>query len=158
MRGFAVPVGGVLLLLGPAALSGCGPSAAAPSADAGPSGSAPSGAAARACLAVTGGAPWHGLRRVQGDRVTVDAYDDYFSPSCLVVPAGAAVTLVLTDRGHLPHTLLAAGSAVDASVDAGQTAFVTLPPVRHPTRLACSLHEDERMLLAVVPADGGDGV
>jgi plastocyanin len=162
MRGFSTRAGGLLVLVGLAASSACGTSAAAPSSAAAASAAAPSGAAARACLDVTGGAPWHGLRRVDGDRVTVDAYDDYFSPNCLVVPAGTPVTLVLTDRGHLPHTLIAAGSSVavsvDASVDAGQTAFVTLPALRHPTKLACSLHEDERMLLAVVPADGGDGV
>jgi len=74
-----------------------------------------------------------------------------------VVPEGASVTMVLTDRGHLPHTLMADGTTVAASVDAGQTAFVALPAVRQPLQLACDLHLDERMLLAVVP-EGGDGV
>src|SRR3954453_9022072 len=131
MRGFSTRAGGLLVLVAVTASSACGTSAAAPPGGRPASVAAPSGAAARACLDVTGGAPWHGLRRVDGDRVTVDAYDDYFSPNCLVVPAGTAVTLVLTDRGHLPHTLIAAGSSgavsveasVDASVDAGQTAF-----------------------------------
>jgi plastocyanin len=160
MRGSSIPIAGVLLLIGLTGVSGCDGSAASSSSSSvasAPSVAPPSGAAARSCLDVTGGAPWHGLLRVDGDRVTVDAYDDYFSPSCLVVPPGAAVTLVLTDRGHLPHNLFADGSAVAASVDAGQTAFVTLPAVRHPMRLVCRIHEDERMLLAVVP-DGGDGV
>jgi len=117
---------------------------------------APTDEAARACLEVTDGAPWHGVRHVDGDRVTVDAYDDYFSPSCLVVPAGTAVTVVLTDRGHLPHTL-EGGSTDAASVDAGQTAFVTVPAVSRPTRLVCGLHEDEQMVLAVVPEGDSGG-
>jgi hypothetical protein len=133
-------------------VAGCG-EAAAPTAA-----GEPTDAAARACLDVTGGAPWHGLGRVEGDQATVDAYDDYFSPSCLVVPAGVAVTVVLTDRGHLPHTLEGAGTAGGASVDAGQTAFVTVPPVHRPTRLVCGLHEDEQMVLAVVPDESGGGV
>lgn len=122
-----------------------------------PSVAPPSDAAARACQQVTGGAPWHGMDRVRGDQVTLDAYDDYFSPSCLVVPAGRALTLVLTDRGHVPHTLEGDGTAVSASVDAGGTTFVTLPPLRHPVRLLCGIHEDERMMLAVVPELGPAG-
>jgi hypothetical protein len=118
---------------------------------------APAGPTARTCQQVTGGAPWHGLLRVRGDRGTLDAYDDYFSPSCLVVPAGRSVTLVLTDRGHLPHTLMAPPLGVDVSVDAGQTAFVSLPPVRAPSRLICGLHEDEHMVMAIVPAPQGPG-
>ena len=142
------------ILLVPAGLllaTGCADPAARPTA------ATPTDAVARACLDVADGAPWHGLRHVDGERVTVDAYDDYFSPSCLVVPAGTAVTVVLTDRGHLPHTL-EGGSTDAASVDAGQTAFVTVPAVSRPTRLVCGLHEDEQMVLAVVPeADSGGG-
>lgn len=122
-----------------------------------PSAAPSSDPSARACQGVTGGAPWHGMAHVRGDRVTLDAHDDYFSPSCIVVPAGRSVTLVLTDRGSLPHTLEGNGTVVSASVDAGGTTFVTLPPVRRPTRLVCGLHEDEHMLLAVVPEAGGAG-
>lgn len=141
------PGGLVLAVL----LAGCG-STAAPS-----SSPAPADAAARACQDVTGGAPWHGMLRVRGDRATLDAHDDYFAPSCLVVPAGRPVTLVLTDRGHLPHTLEWEGTTVSASVDAGGTTFVTLPPVQRPARLVCGLHVDEQMVLAVVPEPGGTG-
>lgn len=148
---------GAALLLGLALLAGCG--SAPTSSPAAPEG-VPAGPVASTCQEVTGDAPWHGLLRVTGDRVTLDAHDDYFSPSCLVVPAGRAVTLVLTNRGHLPHTLGGPGALVSASVDAGQTAFVTLPPLRRPMRLVCGLHADEQMVLAVVPAaparQGGD--
>jgi hypothetical protein len=132
---------------GPAA--GCA-AAARPSA-------APPDATAPACLQATDHAPWHGLLRLHGARATLDAFDDYFSPNCLVVPPGRSVTLVLTDRGHLPHTLVGDGVAVAASVDAGETTFVTLPPLTRPTRLVCGLHEDQRMVLAVVPAAGSSG-
>lgn len=122
-----------------------------------PSSAPPSDAAAQACQQATGGAPWHGMLRVDGARATLDAFDDYFSPNCLVVPPGRSVVLVLTDRGHVPHTLAGDGVAVAASVDAGETAFVTLPPLARPTRLVCGLHQDEQMVLAVVPAGGSSG-
>jgi hypothetical protein len=115
----------------------------------------PAGPTARTCQRVTGGAPWHGLLRVHGDQATLDAYDDYFSPSCLVVPAGRPVTLVLTDRGSLPHELDGDGAAVSVSVDAGGTTFVRLPALTRPTRLVCGLHVDRQMVLAVVPEQGG---
>jgi hypothetical protein len=133
-----------------AALSGC----AASSAAAAP----PDDPAARGCLAVTGGAPWHGMARVDGDRVTLDAYDDYFSPSCLLVPAGHAVTLVVTNRGHVPHVIGGPDPSFGGSVDAGQTAFVPLPPVSGRTRLVCGLHAEEHMVLAVVPTGAGSDV
>jgi hypothetical protein len=143
----------------PVALLGCLLAATACAGeDAAAAAPAPGGADAQECQRVTGGAPWHGMARVTGGQVTVDAHDDFFSPSCLVVPRGAPVTLVLTDRGHVPHELTSAELGTDASLDAGQTGFVQLPPVQRPLRLACSLHEDERMLLAVVPAGNGDGV
>jgi hypothetical protein len=117
----------------------------------------PAGPTARTCQRVSGGAPWHGLLRVRGDQATLDAYDDYFSPSCLVVPAGRPVTLVLTDRGSLPHELDGDGTAVSVSVDAGGTTFVRLPALERPTRLVCGLHVDHQMVLAVVPEPGTSG-
>jgi hypothetical protein len=141
---------GAGLLALAAVLAGCGAPAA-------PSAAPPADPLARACERVTGDAPWHGMLRVRGDRATLDAYDYYFAPSCLGVPAGRPVTLVLTDRGHLPHTLDGDGTAVSVSVDAGGTVFLTLPALDRPTRLVCGLHVDERMVLAVVPEHGGSG-
>lgn len=145
-----LPVAGAGLLGLAAVLAGCGGSA--PS-----SAPVPADPVARTCQQVSGDAPWHGMLRVRGERVTLDAYDDYFSPSCLVVPAGRAVTVVLTDRGNLPHTLEGDGTVVSVSVDAGGTAFVTLPALDRPTRLVCGLHVDHQMVLAVVPEHDGGG-
>jgi hypothetical protein len=144
----AVPVVAVLAV---AVLAACGGPAA-------PASAPPGNPEARTCLDVTGGAPWHGEQRVDGDRVTLDTYDDYFAPSCLVVPAGRPVTLVVTNRGHVPHVLSGLGGAVGGSVDAGQTAFVPLPPLRRAARLVCDLHADEQMVLAVVPTGAGADV
>jgi hypothetical protein len=148
MRISAAAAGSVALT---AVLAGCAGLAAPPSA------SAPADPTARTCERITGGAPWHGLLRLHGGSGTLAAYDDYFSPSCLVVPAGRPVTLVLTDRGSLPHTLEGDGTAVSASVDAGNTVFVTLPPLQRPTRLICGLHVDHQMVIAVVPDHGSSG-
>jgi hypothetical protein len=161
MRGSPIPAGVrslpavavlAVAVLAVAVLAACGGPAAPASAP------PPDDPAAHACLEVTGGAPWHGMQRVDGDRVTLDSYDDYFSPSCLVVPAGRPVTLVVTDRGHVPHVLGGLAGAVGGSVDAGQTAFVPLPPLDHAARLVCDLHADEQMVLAVVPTGAGADV
>lgn len=143
----------------PVALLGCLLAATACAGeDAAAAAPAPGGADAQECQRVTGGAPWHGMARVDGDRVTLDAYDDYFSPSCLLVPAGHAVTLVVTNRGHVPHVIGGPDPSFGGSVDAGQTAFVPLPPVSGPTRLVCGLHAEEHMVLAVVPTGAGSDV
>jgi hypothetical protein len=36
--------------------------------------------------------------------------------------------------------------------------FVRLPPLQRPTRLVCGLHEDEQMVLAIVPDPGSGDV
>ncbi len=150
MRGLSLSSAAVATLLGIALVTGCGDQAA-------PAAAPPTGAEAQSCQAVTGNAPWHGMLRVHGDRATLEAYDDFFAPNCLVVPAGQAVTMVLTNRGHVPHVLGGPGSPVAGSLDAGQTAFLTLPPLQRPLRLVCDLHEDEHMVMAVVPSSGGAG-
>lgn len=110
--------------------------------------------AVRACERVVGPAAWHGTVRVRGRSVAFDARDDYFVPTCLVVPRDRRVTLVVTNRGHLPHTVTLPGVGLDQSVDAGETVFVTLPATTRPLRLVCSYHVAEHMFAAVVPATG----
>jgi hypothetical protein len=105
----------------------------------------------RACERVAGPAPWRGIATIKGGMAPFDAADDYFTPTCLVVPWNEPVTLVVTNSGHLPHTVTLPGTGVDMDVDAGQTVFVKIPGMTKPARLICSFHTSEHMFAAVVP-------
>lgn len=105
-----------------------------------------------ACEQTVGAAPWHGALRVRARTTVIDAWDDYFSPSCLIVPPATRVRVTATNRGHLPHTITLPGSGLDVSIDAGQTVFVDLPPTTRPLRFVCTYHVREHMFAAVVPA------
>lgn len=110
-------------------------------------------ASVRACERYLDGAPWHGVVRVSNGRdVAFDAGDDYFKPTCVVVPRSTRVRLVVTNRGHLPHTVTLPGAGLNEAIDAGQTVFVTLPATAHPLRFVCTYHVSEHMFFVVVPS------
>jgi hypothetical protein len=105
----------------------------------------------RACERVAGQAPWRGITTVKGRMAPFDADDDFFSPTCLVVPWNTPVTLVVTNTGHLPHTVTLPGTAVNMDIDAGQTVFVRIPGMTKPKRMVCTFHTSEHMFAAIVP-------
>ena len=89
------------------------------------------------------------------DTTTLDEHDDYFSPTCIRVPWNKPVTLVVTNLGHMPHTVATvAGTPLDTDVDSGETVFVTVPATKVPLRIVCTFHLDQRMFAAVVPVRG----
>jgi hypothetical protein len=106
------------------------------------------------CQRVAGAARWEGVVRAGSSTTTLDEYDDYFVPTCVVVPWNKPVTLVVTNLGQMPHTVTVRGTPVDVDVDAGQTAFVKVPATKRPLRIVCTFHVDERMFAAVVPTRG----
>lgn len=116
--------------------------------------------AVRACLQTAGAAPWQGVVQVEHGLATVDAHDDYFEASCIVVPWDRQVRLTVTNRGHLPHDVTIPGLGLKTDLDAGQTVFVTLPATTVPLRFVCSYHVAEHMFGAIVPVrpaeDGTD--
>ncbi len=85
---------------------------------------------------------------------TLDQHDDYFSPTCIRVPWNKPVRLVVTNLGHMPHTVTVNGTSVDTDVDSGETAFVTLPATKVPLQIVCTFHIDQRMFAAVIPMKG----
>jgi hypothetical protein len=106
------------------------------------------------CQRVAGAARWEGVVRAGSSTTTLDEYDGYFVPTCVIVPWNKPVTLVVTNLGHMPHTVTVRGTPVDVDVDAGQTAFVKVPATKQPLRIVCTFHVDEGMFAAVVPTRG----
>jgi hypothetical protein len=128
----------LLAAAGALALSGCGQSL--PLADVS---TTPRPVDAR-CQQVAHAARWEGVVRAGHDPTALDQHDDYFSPTCIRVPWNKPVTLVVTNLGHMPHTVTVEGTPVDVDVDSGQTAFVTL-------QIVCTFHLKQRMFAAVIP-------
>jgi uncharacterized protein YceK len=126
-------------------LSGCGESAAETRPGAG------HGPVNARCQHVAHAARWEGVVRAGRRTTTLDQYDDYFSPTCIRVPWDKPVRLVVTNHGHMPHTVTVQGTPVDIDVDSGQTAFVTLPATKVPLQIVCTFHIRQRMFAAVIP-------
>ena len=119
-----------------------------------PQASRPHGPEEQRCQDVAGAARWEGMVRA-GSTTTFDAHDDYFTPTCIEVPWNTPVTLVVTNFGHMPHTVTIRRTDVDTDVDAGDTAFVKVPATTRPLQIVCTFHIDERMFAAVVPVKDG---
>jgi hypothetical protein len=106
------------------------------------------------CQRVADAARWEGVVTAGVGATIVDEHDDYFSPTCIRVPWNTPVKLVVTNFGHMPHTVTVRGTRVDVDVDAGQTSFVTLPATKVPLQIVCTFHIDQRMFAAVIPVRG----
>lgn len=104
----------------------------------------------RSCEDTAGAASWQGSTRADRGTAALDAHDDYFAATCILVPWNRQVRLTVTNRGHVPHDLNVGGGLL-ADVDAGQTVFVTLPATTVALRFVCSYHTRERMYGAIVP-------
>ena len=141
----------LLLAAGLLMLSGCGESF--PHADISTAGGPAPGPVDARCQRVADAARWEGVVRVRAgaDPTALDQHDDYFSPTCIRVPWNKPVTLVVTNLGHMPHTVTVQGAPVDVDVDSGQTAFVTLPATTVPLQIVCTFHVKQRMFAAVIP-------
>jgi hypothetical protein len=133
-------------------LSGCATAASSL-----PVAAPPSTPAERACRDLARAGVWRGAAASVDGTVTVEADDHGFSPTCVLSPYDAPLTVVLTNRGHLPHTFSVDAVGVSKDVDAGQTVFLELPALRAPLRVVCRYHVEERMFAAVVPTGAAAG-
>lgn len=130
-------------------LGGCGGASAGATES-----SAPHGRAEARCDRLAGAARWEGLVRATSTTATLDEHDDYFTPTCIEVPWNTPVRLVVTNFGHMPHTVTIRQVSVDTDVDAGATAFVTVPATRVPLHVECTFHIRQHMFAEVIPVKG----
>lgn len=84
----------------------------------------------------------HGSRTVTGlTSTTMQVSDFYFSPSVLVGSPGQRLTLHLHNVGQAEHTFTISAQNVNAVLDPGQTATVTVTFPRHGTLpFLCQYH------------------
>ena len=135
------------ILAAAAAVAGCTPSQAPP-----PPAAGPSTAAEQTCAELARAGMWRGSAAADGGRLVVDADDFGFAPTCMQASRGAGVTVVLTNRGRLPHTFSVPALRLHTPVDAGQTVFINIPALTRPLRVLCDYHVEERMSAAIIPA------
>src|SRR5262245_12289245 len=139
---------GALLPAAALVLAGCGHSAAHTEA------AAAHGPVDARCQRVADAARWEGVVRAGSGPTALDEHDDYFSPTCIKVPWNKPVMLVVTNLGHMPHTVTVTGTSVDVDVDSGQTVFVRVPATTVPLHIECTFHIRQRMFAAVIPVKG----
>lgn len=68
----------------------------------------------------------HGTKKLSGDELSVELYDNYFEPTVIEGKPGQKVTLELKNEGKAEHNLTVATQHVDQDVEAGEKAKVTL--------------------------------
>jgi hypothetical protein len=137
----------VVTVVGLLALLGCGSTGDPPA----PPRPVASTAAMQTCLRLTADARWRGAVTATNGVLTMDANDDYFTPTCVLAPANRELRLVVNNKGHLPHSMRVGSARTSMSVDAGQTVFASVPVGREPLQLTCTFHTEEHMVAALVP-------
>src|SRR5260221_5922937 len=122
-----------------------------PSVAAGPSVGAPGSCPARSGLPDT--AVDMGAAIARGSRLTIEAGDSFFLPSCYLQIRARYVTLVVHNTGIMVHNVSIASQHIDRDVQPGQTIKVAVRLTgAHSLVFACKYHTDERMFGALVPA------
>lgn len=89
----------------------------------------------------------------EGVTLQVTAVDNSFDPSMLSAPAGAEVTVELTNEGNNPHTFTIDDLEVDTEgVDGGDSATVTFTMPDAPVTFYCAIHGEETMSGTLEPS------
>lgn len=112
-------------------------------------------AALGACGGDDGGAAGNGGTTGGGGGTTlqVTAVDNSFEPSSLQAPAGAEVTVELTNDGSNPHTFTIDDPAVDTgSVEGGGSATVSFTMPDQEVTFYCKIHGQAVMSGTISPA------
>lgn len=82
----------------------------------------------------------------------IDADDDVFLPSCVLVLPEAATRLVIRNVGRHPHTFTIDEHDVDVHVDAGQVTFVDVDTSTGDVTYRCTIHDGMAGVLRSAPA------
>jgi len=150
----------IVVILGTAACSSGGAAAGQPSPTANPP-TAPvstAGATSEGCPASTGlpaNVNVHGTAVASGNRLSIEASDFFFSPTCVTrVPRGA-VTLLVHNGGQVLHNVSIPQLHIDQDMASGQTITVRVTIGSIPLVYFCKYHRSSGMLGALLPSGGG---
>ncbi|TCN22649.1 cupredoxin domain-containing protein [Mesobacillus foraminis] len=86
-----------------------------------------------------------------GNSIEVELNDDYFNPKDITIPNGTPTTLRLKNKGVKEHTFTVEKLGIDAEVQPGKEATITVNPKQPGTyELICRYHVREGMVGTVI--------
>jgi plastocyanin len=84
--------------------------------------------------------------------IAIDAGDFFFSPTCVVNPAGDTIAMTVTNSGGILHNVSVADQGVDVDVPPGQTIVVEIAVGDEPLAFICKYHRTAGMVGGLIPA------
>jgi plastocyanin len=94
----------------------------------------------------------HGAASVTGGRVTIEAGDFFFSPTCQTqAPSSGTLTLIVHDTGQTLHNVSVPDQNIDTDVQGGQTVTVLVKVGSAPFTFFCKYHRTSGMVGAIIP-------
>jgi|SRR5215469_11273686 len=97
----------------------------------------------------------HGTVVAPGSRLSIEASDFFFSPTCVTGVPGGTVTLTVHNTGQVLHNVSIPSLYIDQDVTAGQTITVQVRMGSAPLVFFCKYHRSSGMLGALLPAGSG---
>lgn len=92
------------------------------------------------------------------ETVDVTLGDLFVEPSSLTMPAGATLTLNVTNEGAMAHDLKVEGTTGTAMLDPGASETITIGPFDASTEAWCTVpgHKEAGMVMSITVEGGGD--
>ncbi len=147
----------IVIILGTAACGSATTAAGQPSPTANPP-TAPvstTSAASGGCPA-TAGLPAnvnvHGTAVASGNRLSIEASDSFFSPTCVTRVKSGFVTLTVHNSGQVLHNVSIPELHIDQDVASGQTITVHVKMGSIPLVFFCKYHRSSGMLGVLLPS------
>ena len=147
----------IVVILGMTACGSGGAAAGQPSPTANPP-TAPvstAGATSGGCPASTGlpaNVNVHGTTVASGSRLSIEASDFFFSPTCVTRVKSGVVTLTVHNSGQVLHNVSIPQLHIDQDVASGQTITVHVKMGSIPLVFFCKYHRSSGMLGVLLPS------
>ena len=144
----------IVVILGMTACGSGGAAAGQPSPTA-PASTATTGTASGSCPATTGlpaNVNVHGTAAASGNRLSIEASDFFFSPTCVTRVKSGVVTLTVHSSGQVLHNVSIPQLHIDQDVASGQTITVQVKMGSIPLVFFCKYHRSSGMLGVLLPS------
>ena len=97
----------------------------------------------------------HGTAVASGNRLSIEASDFFFSPTCVTRVKSGTITLLVHNGGQVLHNVSIPQLHINQDVASGQTITVQVKMGSAPLVFFCKYHLSSGMLGALFPSGGG---
>jgi hypothetical protein len=97
----------------------------------------------------------HGTTVASGSRLSIEASDFFFSPTCVTGVKSGTITLIVHNVGQVLHNVSIPQLHIDQDVASGHTITVQVKMGSAPLVFFCKYHRSSGMLGALLPSRGG---